>query len=115
MATPHKLTLVPYLQRWDHASRTLSIRLLIAPSGSPLDPLVPSPAGVPAFADAKFAFSVNISDTVDALPQRTLVDQVTVRPDPAGGAATVDSPNARAIFTAIKDALEIPDTPAADT
>ena len=52
MATPHKLTLVPYLQRWDHAARTLSIRLLIAPTGNPLEPLVSAPAGVPAFADA---------------------------------------------------------------
>lgn len=115
MATPHKLTLVPYLQRWDHAARTLSIRLLIAPTGNPLEPLVPAPAGVPAFADAAFAFSVNISDTVGALPQRTLVDQVSVLPDPGGGASTVNAPDARAIFTAIKDALEIPDTAAADT
>ena len=48
MATPHKLTLVPYLQRWDFAARILSIRLLIAPSGNPLDPLVSPPAGIPA-------------------------------------------------------------------
>lgn len=115
MATPHKLTLVPYLQRWDHAARTLAIRVLVAPAGDPLAPLVTPPAGVPAFADAKLAFSVNISDTVGSLPQRTLVDQVTVLPDPAGGATTIDHPNARAIFTAIKDALEIPDSPAADT
>lgn len=115
MATPTKLTLVPYLQRWDHATRILSIRLLIAPTGNPLDPLISTPVGVPAFADANFAFSVNISDTVGALPQRTLVDQVTVLPDPVGGSATVNSPNARAIFNAIKDALEIPNTPAADT
>jgi len=115
MATSTKLTLVPYLQRWDHATRTLSIRLLIAPTGNPLEPLVAMPAGVPAFADAKFAFSVNISDTVGALPQRTLVDQVTMLPDPGGGSATVNSPDARAIFTAIKAALEIPDSPAADT
>src|SRR5215472_16327227 len=108
MATPNKLTLVPYLQRWDYANRILSIRLLIAPTGNPLEPLVPSPIGVPAFADAAFAFSVNISDTVDALPQRTLVDQVAVLPAPASGAATVSSPHARAIFTAIQDALEIP-------
>jgi hypothetical protein len=115
MATPTKLTLVPYLQRWNHGTRVLSIRLLIAPTGNPLEPLVPVPAGVPAFADAKLAFSVNISDTVDALPQRTLVDQVTMLPDPASGATTVSSPNARAIFTAIKAALAIPDSPAADT
>lgn len=111
MATPHKLTLVPYLQRWDHTSRVLSIRLLIAPTGNPLEPLVAAP-GVPAFADANFAFSVKISDSAEALPQRTLVDQTTVLP---GGAATVHSVNARAIFTAIQEALEIPNTAAADT
>ncbi len=115
MATPTKLTLVPYLQRWDHTTRILSIRLLVAPTGNPLEPLVPASPGVPAFADARFAFSVNISDTIGALPQRTLVDQVTVLPDPGGGTTTVNSPNARVIFTAIKDALEIPDTSAADT
>jgi hypothetical protein len=115
MATPTKITLVPYLQRWNHATRTLSIRVLIAPTGNPLEPLVPAPAGVPAFADAKFAFSIKISDAAGTLPQRTLVDQTTVLPDPAAGAATVNSPNARAIFTAVKEALEIPDGPAADT
>ena len=52
MATATKLTLVPYLQRWHHAARTLSIRLLIAPTGNPLEPLVSPPAGIPAFADA---------------------------------------------------------------
>ena len=115
MATATKLTLVPYLQRWNHVARALSIRLLIAPTGNPLDPLVSPPAGVPAFADARFAFRVHISDTAGALPQRTLVDQTTVLPDPVAGPATVNSPNARAIFTAIKNALEIPDGSAADT
>lgn len=115
MATPHKLTLVPYLQRWDHATRILSIRLLIAPTGNPLDPLIPAPPGVPAFADANLAFSVTISDTVVTLPQRDLVDQVTVLPDPSGGSTTIAHPNARAIFEKIKIALEIPDSPAADT
>jgi hypothetical protein len=115
MATTHKLTLVPYLQRWDHAARTLAIRLLVAPTSDPLKPLVPAPAAVPAFADANLAFAVQISDSVDALPQRTLVNQVSVLPDPAGGAATLNSPDARAIFAAIQAALEIPDSPAADT
>ena len=115
MATLHKLTLVPYLQRWDPATRTLSIRVLIVPAGNPLKPLVPLPAVAPAFADANLAFAVHISDTVAALPQRTLVDQMVALPDPAGGAATFSSPNARAIYTAIGDALEIPDSSAADT
>jgi hypothetical protein len=112
MATPPRLTLVPYLQRWNHATRVLSIRLLIAPTGNPLEPLMSPPAGLPAFADANFAFSVNISDSVGALPQRVLVDQTTVLP---GGAATVHSPDARAIFQAIKDALDLPDGPASNT
>ena len=115
MATPTKLTLVPYLQRWDHGTRVLSIRVLVAPTGNPLEPLVLAPAGVPAFADANFAFAVQISDAVGALPQRTLVDQVAVLPDPGSGSATVHSADARAIFTAIKEALEIPDGPAANT
>ncbi len=112
MATPNKLTLVPYLQHWDHLARTVSIRLLVAPTGDPLSPLVPAPAGVPAFADAGFAFSVSLSDSAAALPQRGAVDQVVILP---GGGPTITHPHSRPIFTAIKEALEIPDTPAADT
>ena len=115
MATTHKLTLAPYLQRWDHTARTLKIRLLVVPTNNPLKPLVPVPVGVSAFADANLTFSVHISDSVDVLPQRTLVDQVVVLPDLAAAAATLSSPDARAIFTAIQDALDIPDSPAADT
>lgn len=115
MVTLHKLTLVPYLQRWDHTTRTLSVRVLIAPTGNPLEPLLPAPPGVPAFADAALAFAVNISDSAGALPQRTLVDQVTELPDAASGASTVSSPGARTIFEKIKSALDIPDSPAADT
>jgi hypothetical protein len=107
--------LVPYLQRWDHATRVLSIRLLVAPTGNPLEALVNPPAGVPAFADASFAFTVNVSDSVGALPQRTLIDQTVVLPNLAAGPRTVHSADARKIFTAIKDALEIPDGAAADT
>jgi hypothetical protein len=115
MATTYKLTLVPYLQRWDYAARTLTIRVLIVPTANPLKPLLPAPAGVPAFADANLAFAVQISDSVDALPQRTLVDQVAVLPAPAGGSVTLSSPDARAIFAAIQTVLEIPDSPASDT
>ena len=108
MATPFKLTLVPYLQRWDFATRMLSLRLLIVPAGNPLEPLVAAPPGVPAFADATFVFAVHISDAAGALPQRTLVDQTAVT-------AAVNSPNARTIFTKIKEVLGIPDSAAADT
>jgi hypothetical protein len=115
MSVSHKLTLVPYLQRWDHGQRVLSIRLLVAPTSDPLAPLWPTPPGVPAFADARLAFSIRVSDAAVALPQRTLVDQTVVLPDPGGSSPTIHRPNARAIFSAIKAALEIPDTPAADT
>lgn len=115
MSVSHKLTLVPYLQRWDHAARVLSIRVLVVPTSDPLAPLVPTPPGVPAFADARLAFAIRVSDAAVALPQRTLVDQTVVRPDPGGSTTTIHQPDARAIFTAIKAALEIPDTPAADT
>ena len=115
MATPTKLTLVPYLQHWDSATRVLALRLLIVPTGNPLEPLVNPPVGVPAFADAHFAFSVSISDSVNALPQRTLVDQTSVLPDPGAGPTTINSPNAHALFSAIKTALAIPDGAAADT
>ena len=108
MATPHKITLVPYLQAWDHASRTLRVRLLLAPTGNPLDALSP---GEPAFADAKLAFQASISDAVDALPQRVNVDETETWP----AASTVAAPDARTIFGAIKTALSIPDSAAADT
>ena len=103
-----KLTLVPYLQKWDPATRRLSIRLLVSPTGSPLDPLLSSPAGIPAFADSELAFRISISDSVAALPQRMLVDQTF-------DTSKVGHPNARPIFLAVKEALAIPDGPAGDT
>ena len=114
MVTPNKLTLVPYLQGWDHATRTLSIRILVAPTGDPLSPLVAAPAGVAAFADAALAFSVSLSDSAAALPQRAAVDQTLILPT-GGPATTIAHPDARAIFSAIKTSLAIPDSPAADT
>jgi hypothetical protein len=103
-----KITLVPYLQIWDHTTRTLSIRLLVSPTGNPLDPLLPAPPGVPAFADSELAFRISISDSVAALPQRTLVDQLV-------DTVKAGAPDARAIFLAIQEALGIPDGPAGDT
>lgn len=103
-----KLTFVPYLQTWQPGSRTLSIRVLVAPTGNPLEPLWAVPPGLPAFAEAALALRVFVSDAVGALPMRTNVDQTVDTPRQA-------APNARALFAAIKDALEIPDGAAADT
>lgn len=115
MSTPHKITLVPYLQQWDHTTRELSIRLLVAPTGNPLAPILSSPAGVPSFANASFAFAVSVSDSIVAMPQRTLVDQTAVLPDPLSGPPTINRPHAPLIFAAIQEALGIPNSPAADT
>jgi hypothetical protein len=103
-----KLTLVPYLQKWDHAARKLSIRLLVAPTGNPLEPLLGSPAGVPSFAKCSLAFRISISDTPGSLPQRTLVDQTADTP-------LRNSPDAVAIFEAIQESLGIPAGPGGDT
>ena len=60
MATlPPKLTLASYLQRWDANTNTLSVHLLVMPTGNPLNPLgsglsVADPG--PAFADRKRVF-----------------------------------------------------------
>jgi len=107
MAAP-KITLIPYLQKWDHTKRKLSIRLLVAPTGDPLQPLLAAPPGVKAFADCALAFRISISDTVGALPQRTLIDQTIDVSAPA-------TPNRRTIFEAIKKAMAIKDGPAGDT
>ncbi len=115
MSTLYKMTLVPYLQRWDRATRMLSIRLLVAPTGNPLKPILSSPSGISAFADANLAFTISISDAVATLPQRDLVHQTVVLPDPTGGSPTIYHPNARTIFEAIQNALDIPDSPAGNT
>lgn len=107
MAIP-KITLVPYLQKWDYVERRLSIRLLVAPTGDPLQPFLAVPPGVTAFADCALSFRISISDSVGALPQRTLVDQTIDLPAPA-------TPNRRTIFEAIKVAMAIKDGPAGDT
>ncbi len=106
MAAP-RLTFVPYLQAWHPASRTLSLRVLVSPTGNPLEPLLAAPPGVPAFADAAIALRVLVSDAA-GLPVRTAIGQ-TVDTAPRG------APDARAIFEAIKAALEIPDGLAGDT
>lgn len=111
MATTHRVTTVPYLQRWDSATRTLALRLLIAPTGDPLAPFVASPAGVPAFADAALAFELRVSDAPEALPERTSV--VVSLPTPLRPPTA--PPDARPIWAAIKAALAIPDGPAGDT
>jgi len=61
MAT--RLVLLPYLQRW--VPDTLTVRLLILPKGSPIDPLLPNAL---SFATAKFVFDVHLLEDLGTLP-----------------------------------------------
>jgi hypothetical protein len=58
-----RLQLLPYLQEWD--GTRLRVRLLAAPQGSPVDPLL---AGAPSFASAAFTFEVRLVDGLGAIP-----------------------------------------------
>src|SRR5690348_6438835 len=88
MANPPKLTLAPYLQRWDASTNTLSVNLLVMPIGSPFIPLgsgLGAPDPGPGFADAKFAFKACLSKDWQQMPGFSTVDttQVLNPPMPA--------------------------------
>lgn len=87
---PAPLTLLPYLQRWN--GNAVAVRVVVAPHGSPLDPLV---AGGPSFTDANLVLDVRLVQGLGALP--TLGDPFT--------SLVVASP-AVANATAIGEALE---------
>ena len=62
MATiPPKLTLAPYLQRWDAKTNTLSVHLLVMPTGNPLNPLGFGANPGPSFADCNLVFKAYLS------------------------------------------------------
>lgn len=61
-----RLVLLPHLQRWDGSSLTL--RLLMIPQSSPLDPLNAQP-GSPSFASANFKIDVFLTVGLDSLPR----------------------------------------------
>ena len=58
-----RLVLLPYLQHW--APDALTVRLLIIPRVSPIDPLLPN---APSFATAKFVFDVHLQQDLGSLP-----------------------------------------------
>lgn len=72
-----KLTLAPYLQRWDADTSTLSVNLLVMPTGSPLNPLgtgLPVADPGPAFADCKLVLNALLSKNWQQLPGFSEVD-----------------------------------------
>jgi hypothetical protein len=91
-----KLTLMTLPQHWGGASGVLRVRVLVAPRGNPLQPLV---AGAPEFAKAKLKLNA------------LLIPDLTGLPDPANVTATVSlnvvSPAAEALYTALAASFTI--------
>ncbi len=81
MATPPKLTLAPYLQNWDANTNTLSVNLLVMPTGSPFIPLgtdLPVPDAGPPFADCSLVFKAFLSQNFQQMPGFSEVDSEEV-------------------------------------
>src|SRR6187402_107388 len=71
ISATNRLSLLPFPQRWDHATSTLHLRVLALPRGNPLEPLTTAVPGVPdgpAFADAAPSLSARVAPGLDALP-----------------------------------------------
>lgn len=90
-----ELIFLPYLQQWDGTK--LSVNLLAAPQGSPLDPLVPAGS---AFTDANFTFEIRLVQGLGSLP-------ATGSPYTALTRVTTAPPQARPICQALAAALPI--------
>ncbi len=78
-----RLQLLPYLQEWD--GTRLFLRLLAAPQGSPVDPLL---AGAPSFTNAAFIFEVRLVAGLGAIPTQGTPFQPFPVPVPAPPQAT---------------------------
>lgn len=69
---PPKLTLATYLQWWNADTNTLSVNLLVIPTGNPIDhPLgtgLPVPDPGPAFADCNLVFRAFLSKNWQQIP-----------------------------------------------
>jgi hypothetical protein len=103
-----RLTLIPYLQRWNASSSTLTINALLVPDGDPRLSLTDG-FGVagPAIADAQPVLRANLIASADQLPLTTAVDHALALPltQQAGRGAVFDqldalfSPSAPAQLT----------------
>ena len=82
MATqPPKLTIASYLQRWDANTNTLSVHLLVMPTGNPLNPLgsgLPVADPGPAFADCNLVFKAFLSKNWQQMPGFSDVDTIEI-------------------------------------
>jgi hypothetical protein len=98
-----RLTLLPYLQHWDGAR--LQLRLLLAPQGSPLAPLLP---GQPSFAQASLQLDLRIVAGLQSLPTLATPHTSLLVPSPAPA-------QAQSLCNALVQSLPInPDLPPFD-
>ena len=75
MAGLFQLTILPYLQGWNPATRTLQVNVVLYPIGDPRASLsAPLGAPGPAIADAAIVLRASLSSSVGALPLATSVD-----------------------------------------
>ncbi|GAB5417588.1 MAG: hypothetical protein Crog4KO_08610 [Crocinitomicaceae bacterium] len=80
-ATPPKLTLLPYLQRWDALNKEIHVNLLVVPTGNPFKELgngLPVADEGPAFKDSKLAFKALLSNNWAQMPGFSEVDTTQV-------------------------------------
>ncbi|MDF1699431.1 MAG: hypothetical protein P1U56_26500 [Saprospiraceae bacterium] len=77
MSIPPKLTIAPYLQRWDANSSILYFNILVMPTGNPLSPLgkgLPVVDKGPNFADCNLEFDVHFSKNWQQMPGYSEID-----------------------------------------
>lgn len=100
---PPKLTLAPFLQRWDADTGTLSAHLLVMPSGNPLHPLglsLPIADPGPNFADCTLVFKAFLSKNWQQMPGFSDVDATDL-------VAPTMPLNRRVLFTELANQFKI--------
>jgi hypothetical protein len=88
---PSRITIAPFLQRWAPDTGTLTVHLMVIPSGDPFQPLTTGlavPPG-PAFVNCALSVRASLSASVHALPMRSAIDSTAdfALPAPADRAA----------------------------
>lgn len=96
-----RLSLLPYAQSFDGSD--LTVRLVLIPGGSPLDPLNPNDPTAPPFATANFTFSMVLTSG--------LTDMPPAGPETVTSVSLPAPPQAQALFTALAATFAINPSP----